>query len=55
LVLKVAMHRELARHAPQARWCHTLNAEVNTHMIAINDLLGYEKVGWTFEYQGPVR
>ncbi|MBA3530006.1 MAG: GNAT family N-acetyltransferase, partial [Propionibacteriaceae bacterium] len=49
LALKVAVHRELAAQFGWLTKCHTWNAEVNAHMIAINEKLGYEKVGRAFE------
>ena len=33
---------QLQRHETDLRICHTYNAEVNAHMIAVNELLGYQ-------------
>jgi GNAT superfamily N-acetyltransferase len=41
LILKIANQRLLLRHRPSMRYVHTWNAEVNDHMIAINDAMGY--------------
>lgn len=36
----------------QSVW--TWNADVNTHMIAINETLGYEIAGWSAAYQRTI-
>jgi GNAT superfamily N-acetyltransferase len=41
LLVKVAVLELLRREAPQARYLHTWNADANTHMIAINEQLGF--------------
>jgi GNAT superfamily N-acetyltransferase len=48
LLIKLAMLEWLAGAEPEQRWILTGNAETNEHMIAINEALGYQKVG------GPV-
>jgi hypothetical protein len=48
LLIKLAMLEWLAEAEPEQRWILTGNAETNEHMIAINEALGYQKVG------GPV-
>ncbi|WP_051704012.1 GNAT family N-acetyltransferase [Glycomyces sp. NRRL B-16210] len=40
-VLKVANQRLLRAYRPKLRYVHTWNAEVNSHMIAINEAIGY--------------
>lgn len=40
-VLKIANQRLLRAYRPKLRYVHTWNAEVNTHMIAINEAIGY--------------
>lgn len=41
MILKIANQRLLRRYRPQIRYVHTWNAEVNDHMIAINEAMGY--------------
>jgi GNAT superfamily N-acetyltransferase len=41
LLVKVAMLELLATHEPQLRQVATFNAELNDHMIAVNEQLGY--------------
>ncbi|MFG3342661.1 GNAT family N-acetyltransferase [Glycomyces sp. NPDC048151] len=41
MILKIANQRLLRRYRPQIRYIHTWNAEVNDHMIAINEAMGY--------------
>jgi GNAT superfamily N-acetyltransferase len=41
LLVKIGMLKLLARHEPAVRHLLTYNAESNTHMVAINDRLGY--------------
>ncbi|WP_198587112.1 GNAT family N-acetyltransferase [Glycomyces xiaoerkulensis] len=40
-VLKIANQRRLRRHRPMVRYVITWNAEVNSHMIDINEAIGY--------------
>jgi GNAT superfamily N-acetyltransferase len=51
LVLKAHNHRLLAERSPQSRWLNTWNAESNTHMIAINEQLGFRPVEYWTEWQ----
>ncbi len=50
LGVKVTMLELLARREPQIQTIITSNSETNRHMIAINELLGYQvldyEVGW---------
>src|SRR5690606_36888366 len=50
-VLKVENHRLLRSYRPRMRFVHTWNAEVNQHMIAINEALGYRAVDRWIAYQ----
>ena len=40
-ILKIANQRLLRRYRPRMRYVHTWNAEVNDHMIGINEAVGY--------------
>ncbi|WP_158299659.1 GNAT family N-acetyltransferase [Glycomyces paridis] len=40
-ILKIANQRLLRSYRPRLRYVHTWNAEVNSHMIAINEAVGY--------------
>jgi GNAT superfamily N-acetyltransferase len=51
LALKARNHDLLVRSSPQTRWVNTWNAEVNTHMIAINERLGFRPVEYWTEWQ----
>jgi GNAT superfamily N-acetyltransferase len=42
LLIKAAMLDLLAEREPQLRWVTTGNADSNSHMIAINEQLGYQ-------------
>jgi GNAT superfamily N-acetyltransferase len=44
MVSKVANLRYLLEHEPAVRLIHTWNAAVNTHMIAINEAMGFRAV-----------
>jgi hypothetical protein len=44
LLLKVAMLDLLAEREPQLKWVVTGNADSNSHMVAINALLGFQPV-----------
>jgi GNAT superfamily N-acetyltransferase len=48
LLLKVAMMEWLAKTEPQVTRIHTTNAEGNDHMIGINQVLGYRRLGQPF-------
>lgn len=51
LALKAGNHDLLVESSPRTRWINTWNAEVNTHMIAINERLGFEPVEHWTEWQ----
>jgi GNAT superfamily N-acetyltransferase len=51
LLIKLENHRQLRRERPAVRWVYTGNADVNAHMIAINDLLGFQVVDAWREHQ----
>jgi GNAT superfamily N-acetyltransferase len=51
LLLKVAMLDLLAGREPQLRWVTTGNADSNSHMIAINALLGFQPVDSSSTWQ----
>lgn len=40
-VLKIGNQRQLREYRPKIRYVHTWNAEVNRHMIEINEAMGY--------------
>ncbi|HEU5129600.1 MAG TPA: GNAT family N-acetyltransferase [Glycomyces sp.] len=40
-ILKIANQRLLREYRPRMRYVHTWNAEVNDHMIGINEAIGY--------------
>lgn len=42
-ILKIANQRLLREYRPKLRYVHTWNAEVNSHMIAINEAIGYRR------------
>jgi hypothetical protein len=50
-ILKVENHRQLRSYRPRMRYVHTWNAEVNAHMIAINEAVGYRAVDRWIAYQ----
>jgi GNAT superfamily N-acetyltransferase len=50
LATKLASHRALIEQFPQCRLVVTSNAEVNTHMNAINEHMGYEHLETLVEY-----
>jgi GNAT superfamily N-acetyltransferase len=51
LLLKAHNHRLLAERSPRTRWLNTWNAETNTHMVAINEQLGFRPVEYWTEWQ----
>jgi GNAT superfamily N-acetyltransferase len=51
MLVKSANLLRLLAEAPAARQVHTWNADSNTHMVAINDALGFRAVQQTTEYQ----
>lgn len=50
-ILKVENQRLLRRYRPRMRYVHTWNAEVNAHMIAINEAVGYRADDRWIAYQ----
>jgi GNAT superfamily N-acetyltransferase len=57
MLAKVANLRQLRREVPEARRVVSWNAESNTHMVAINDALGFRPVErlaeWVYEIAQP--
>ena len=51
LAVKVANLRLLATQRPDLTELITYNAEVNSHMVAVNDRLGFRPVAWLGEFQ----
>lgn len=51
LAVKVANLRLLQARRPDLRWMTTYNAEVNAHMIGVNELLGFRPVERLGEFQ----
>ena len=51
LAVKVANHRMHQRERPDAARCSTWNAEVNSHMIGVNELMGFRPVSRMGEFQ----
>jgi GNAT superfamily N-acetyltransferase len=51
LALKARNHDLLVESSPETRWVNTWNAEVNRHMIAINEQLGFQPVEYWTEWQ----
>ncbi len=49
--LKAANHALLQRHEKDPATCYTYNAEVNEHMIAVNELLGYRPTARSGEFE----
>jgi GNAT superfamily N-acetyltransferase len=50
LAVKLANLRALQRERPDATTVRTWNADTNTHMIAINERMGFAVMGWTREW-----
>ena len=50
LATKLASHRALREQVPECRLVVTSNAEVNTHMSAINEAMGYRQLETLVEY-----
>lgn len=50
-ILKIENHRLLRDYRPRMRYVHTWNAEVNAHMIGINEAVGYRAVDRWIAYQ----
>jgi GNAT superfamily N-acetyltransferase len=51
MILKIENHRLLRSYRPRMRYVHTWNAEVNAHMIGINEAVGYRAVDRWIAYQ----
>jgi GNAT superfamily N-acetyltransferase len=51
LLLKIGMVRWLAEEEPQLRTLDTWNAASNTHMIKVNEVLGYEVLARAISWQ----
>jgi GNAT superfamily N-acetyltransferase len=51
LALKARNHDLLVESSPESRWVNTWNAEVNAHMVAINERLGFQPVEYWTEWQ----
>lgn len=51
LILKIENHRLLRRTHPGVRVIETVNAEVNAHMVAINDKLGFVATDRHLDFQ----
>ena len=50
-VLKAHNHRQLVEKSPTSRWVNTWNAASNTHMIAVNERLGFRPMEHWTEWQ----
>lgn len=50
LAMKLANLRALQREKPDVARVRTWNADTNTHMVAINERLGFTVTGWTREW-----
>lgn len=53
-ILKLDNHRRLRRGFPQVRTLWTSVAEVNTHMLAVNQQLGYTEVDRQLDFQREI-
>jgi GNAT superfamily N-acetyltransferase len=51
LFLKIAMLRWLAEQEPQLRFLETWNAASNSHMVRVNEVLGYRRIADVIECQ----
>ncbi len=54
LATKLASHRALVEQVPGCRLVVTSNAEVNSHMSAINEAMGYRQVETLVEYHKSI-
>ena len=54
LATKLASHRALRAAVPACRLVVTSNADVNTHMNAINEALGYRPLETLLEYHRAI-
>ncbi|MGH8793988.1 MAG: GNAT family N-acetyltransferase [Stackebrandtia sp.] len=50
-ILKIENHRQLRRYRPMMRYVHTWNDDANSHMIGINEAVGYRAVDQWVAYQ----
>jgi len=50
-VMKAHNHRQLAERSPATRWVNTWNAESNTHMVGINERLGFQPAEYETAWQ----
>ena len=50
LAVKLANLRALQRERPDVTTVRTWNADTNTHMVAINERMGFSVTGWTREW-----
>lgn len=50
-VMKAHNHRLLSERSPQTQWLNTWNAESNTHMVGINERLGFRPMEYWSEWQ----
>lgn len=53
MLVKAAALRRLAVESPRTRLLSTWNAEENTHMIAVNEALGFRTAGTQSAWTGP--
>ncbi len=51
MLLKAHNHRYVAAASPRTRWINTWNAESNTYMVSVNEVLGYEPREWWTGWQ----
>jgi GNAT superfamily N-acetyltransferase len=51
MLVKAHNHWLLAQQSPQTRWLNTWNAESNTHMVGINEALGFRAREYWTEWQ----
>ena len=54
LAIKVANQKAMAERFPELEWLMTGNADVNVHMNAINDRLGYRVVERCLEVEKTI-
>jgi GNAT superfamily N-acetyltransferase len=54
LALKVLNLRDVQSAHPERTDVRTFNADSNTHMVAVNDAIGFVPVSYLGEWQGPV-
>lgn len=54
MIVKIENHRLLRRDRPEVRWIETSNAEVNSHMVAINEKLNFTELGRHLDFQREI-